>query len=272
MDLRELTRKLGDASSRLGMPRRDVERALGNAIVSQAFFSVAEELSIPAYLKGGSGQIWRLGILQARATRDIDLVTAAERSEVHSILAGMVGFRIGSFELSEVIVMSDRTTSKVPESYRILVAKVRLKVKDSPWISCELEVLPLEESDSHSSVAASLEMARLLLELGLTEDFRFPLISLELQVAEKLHALTEPGSDRAGDLFDIALILRLLPLNIEALREEVGRVFARRATHSLDAAWVPGGNLRIEYLDIADEAGYESAVEKVRRLLISLGY
>ncbi len=65
------------------------------------------------------------------------------------------------------------------------------------------------------------------------EPTKIPVISLELQIAEKLHAYTqtyEGGriSTRVKDLIDLALIAELSVLDAQKLRREIGSVFRRR--------------------------------------------
>ena len=70
-----------------------------------------------------------------------------------------------------------------------------------------------------------------------------PMITLEQQFAEKLHAYTFPRTDRVNmrskDLVDMVLLLRLRPLDTELLSLALQRVFTLRDSHSLPVQLSP---------------------------------
>ena len=268
---RELATRLKFAAAEFSIQSNDIARALANAIVAQAFFQAADELGVSGYLKGGSGQIWRFGFLGTRETRDVDLVLQSDRRDAEKIFDAMVGLTLGNFEIFQIKISGDRTSGKVPGDYRILVAKVQIRVDGSPWLTCDLEILPLETLSIVKKEHASVEVERLLTLAGLEGVCELPLISIALQLAEKLHALTEPGSTRAGDLYDIAFVLERVQVDLNLLKRETTRVFARRGTHSLDSGWSPHSELRLGFLGFSDLMTFEQSTLAVQGLLLKLG-
>jgi hypothetical protein len=256
----------------IGLTEAEVGRALVNAIVETAFFDVAKNLEFASYLKGGSAQVWRSGLVDSRFTRDVDLVTSAEREQLLELLRALAGFKIGFFTIGATAIQPNRTNSKVPDDYRLLVAKISVLVSGSAWLTCELEILPLEHDFNSPKLAVAHEtLAALFQTFDLPVSQEIPLISLELQVAEKLHALTEPGSQRATDLHDIAQILQRFPIASERLSGEVGRVFARRASHELDPLWLPSKELQAQFLLFGTADQLAMSTERVSGLLRNLG-
>lgn len=272
MNKQSFLAKLRKYASEIGLTDVEVGRALVNAIVETAFFAKAEELEIASYLKGGSAQVWRTGLVDSRFTRDVDLVASIEREQLIELLNALIGFKLGNFTIGATSVQANRTNSKVPEDYRLLVAKIPVLVSGSAWLTCELEILPLEQDFLSPKKALAHEtLASLFETFDLPISQQIPLISPELQVAEKLHALTEPGSQRASDLYDIALILERSSIDSQRLNGEVGKVFARRASHELDPSWLPSKELQAQFLLIGSRAQLDSSVVRVSKLLRNLG-
>lgn len=97
---------------------------------------------------------------------------------------------------------------------------------------------------------------------------RFPVVSLEQHVAEKVHAYTRRYSDdressRPKDLIDILLMADLGAFDSGRLRSAINRVFDGRATHPVPealpappAAWVAA------YRTLATEVGLDGGLEQ----------
>lgn len=81
-----------------------------------------------------------------------------------------------------------------------------------------------------------------LLAFAGIEPTRIPVIPLEVQVAEKVHAYTrkygryQRASTRVKDLIDLVLIVSTATLDAHRLRVALDGVFTRRATHLLPSA------------------------------------
>ena len=73
------------------------------------------------------------------------------------------------------------------------------------------------------------------MELGFPRPAPVKLMALEYQLAQKLHAVTEPGGDRARDLVDLQIIANDSKLDFSKARRICESTFAYRKRHS----WPP---------------------------------
>ena len=80
-------------------------------------------------------------------------------------------------------------------------------------------------------------------------------MKLSYQIAQKLHALSEDGSDRAHDLIDLMLICRQSRLDFVDIKSKCVRLFAYRRKQ----AWPPEIKKGEEW-----DAKYEAALGTVR--------
>lgn len=97
-------------------------------------------------------------------------------------------------------------------------------------------------------------------------------ISKEQQFAEKLHAYTLPRSDRFNtrvkDLVDMLLLIREGSIGKVVVRENLGKVFHRRNTHSLPATLSPppdGWNVKFDLL--AKECGMNESLDQAMEIV-----
>lgn len=105
-----------------------------------------------------------------------------------------------------------------------------------------------------------------------TKDMTIYAISKEQQFAEKLHAYTLPRTDRFNtrvkDLVDMLLLIREGFIGEDVVRENLGKVFHRRNTHSLPATLpLPpeGWNLKFDLL--ANECGMHESVDQAMEIV-----
>jgi hypothetical protein len=94
-------------------------------------------------------------------------------------------------------------------------------------------------------------------ELGIPVTSPVRCIRLDIQVAQKLHACTNPrvveGENRARDVFDVVFLDMLRQLDPKAVQSACIRVFEQRAEH----AWPPSIDIppawRVELASLAAE-------------------
>jgi hypothetical protein len=96
--------------------------------------------------------------------------------------------------------------------------------------------------------------------LGFGDPAPVPLISLEQQIAQKIHAVTHPGSQRAHDLVDLQLLWRAgtegeQGLDLPLLAQLCQRTFDYRRAHP----WPPTGAALPNLLEPAYQAALEEA-------------
>lgn len=178
-------------------------------------------------LKGGFALDLRL-TKRARSTKDIDIEwRAGEEALLDALLDA------ASHDADDFFVFAIERAG-VPED--------RLGGSHRFRVSASLAGRPFEafllDVGFRADNAPATETLRTenLLSLAGIDSVEVEVVSLELQVAEKLHAYTRTyegkrTSTRTKDLVDLALISELSPLDAAALRREIDTIFALRDTH-----------------------------------------
>lgn len=93
------------------------------------------------------------------------------------------------------------------------------------------EIGDAEDPDMISSPEASAIMK----ELGFPEPGPVPRMKLEHHIAQKLHAVSDPGTERAHDLIDLQIIISNGEINYAKLRTVCTKLFAYRK----ELGWPP---------------------------------
>lgn len=110
----------------------------------------------------------------------------------------------------------------IPEQYVMQPYDVKLDYLGKPWCTVPLEVGHNEIGDADAADWAELTDAGELFEaMGFPAPGRAPLMRLDHQVAQKLHAVSGPG-DRARDLIDLQLIDARAEIDLTAARAPAG--------------------------------------------------
>lgn len=139
---------------------------------------------------------------------------------------------------------------------------VTLNFMGSPWAAVPLEAIHdeiggIDHAEACPEVAD--QIAAVGAVLGFGELAPVPLISLEQQIAQKIHAATHPDSQRAHDLVDLQLLWYAgtdggQGLDLPLLAQLCQRTFYYRHTHD----WPPAAALP-EPLDPAYQTAREEA-------------
>lgn len=104
------------------------------------------------------------------------------------------------------------------------------------------------------------EIIDVFAKLGLDRPSPIAVLPLHHQIAQKLHACTEPGSQRAHDLVDLQLVA---PQADDALVvATVVRLFRFRGQHTWPAHVTPGPGWASLYADAAQGMDVASTVEE----------
>ena len=187
---------------------------------------VAQMLPPDTVVKGGVGVKLRLGEIGTRATRDIDVVTR-DREHFLDDLNSNLHSGWGSVPPSKGALKRDSAAPPrvaftgqarrdkqamppgVPPAYLMEPFKVTLSFLGTSWASVPVEVAHdeingVEHADPRPHLADQIIAVAAVLQFGGLRPV--PLISLEQQIAQKIHAVTEPNSDRAHDLVDLQLL------------------------------------------------------------------
>jgi len=229
--------------------------AMANAIVGQ--------LLPEGVVKGGSALKLRFGNAATRFTTDLDA------ARVHDIEAF-----VGKLEdrLSEgwrgftghVVPRSPAHPEGVPEQYVMQPFDVKLSYNGKSWLTVPLEIGHDEIGDADEVERGLAEDVAALFEaVGLPAPGPSPLMPLHHQIAQKLHAVSTPGGDRAHDLIDLQVICSLGDVDLARTRETCVRLFAYRRQQAwppvieADGRWAGLYDAQAEDLDVlgtVDEA------------------
>lgn len=180
--------------------------------------------------RGGVAMELRAGE-KARVTGDVDLVL---RGDPESLLAHLDasladGYEAFSFERNE----------PQPLELRPHVRRIRVKVafRTKPFMTLVVEVAPVEAGGEEIEEIASHDLSA----IGLDGPDIIPVLAVRWQIAQKLHAVTEPPlrpggeNPRYWDLIDLQLLQALAGENLVPVKEACQRIFAARGQQS----WPP---------------------------------
>ena len=217
----------------------NIRSLMANAIVGQFLPG--------AVAKGGSALKLRFGDLATRMTTDFDI---AYRDTVESVIGALnAGPKAGwnGFD-GEVVAQKPMRPKGVREAYVMKPYSVKLRYNKAPWCTVQLEVAFNEIGDADmADIEMSGEIAKVFESPGFPAPAPVPLMSLEYQVAQKLHGVTEAESERAHDLIDLQIVMAQRKLNMGRLRSICQRLFAYRRMQSWPAVVVKNANWETIY-------------------------
>lgn len=218
-------------------------------------------------VKGGTALQLRLGI-EARATTDLDVAFRGAAQEW-----------LDRFDQATV----DRTWHGFTVTRKGPPAPIDVPgVHYQPWrVGLQLRYEGRDFGSTHLEVAIEptgtpydlVEPAGIVLDAFDIEPPRLvPCLDLPTQIAQKLHACTEPGNDRARDVIDLWLLDRLLtPGDLPAIRGAVIETFTRRGTHRWPPAVVPSSSWERDYPLLAgDHTGAPASLDEAVAFLHDL--
>jgi hypothetical protein len=184
-------------------------------------------------LKGGIGLGFRHpGPL--RTTRDLDLLGPNDSELlIEDVVAAQQAVLDDHFEFAIV-----RSTETQGSSVRFHVTTEIGGLRFDEAVM-DVEGQAVDESPPESIPSHLLAFAEV-------PPVTIPILPLEVQIAEKVHAYTraygrerQRGSTRPKDLVDLLLIITQFRLDATRLREALERVFRRRGTHPLPSTLPP---------------------------------
>lgn len=185
-------------------------------------------------IKGGSALKMRYGNSETRFTTDLDTATAMEPDHYAACLGEKLKVGWEGFT-GRVIARSPASPEGVPSEYIMRSYDVKLDYLGKAWCTVSLEVGHNEIDDASEADWAETEDARRLFEsMGFPTPAKAPLMTLEHQIAQKLHAVSSVG-DRAKDLVDLQLIVARTNVELSEVRVTCERLFAYRKAQ----AWPP---------------------------------
>lgn len=185
--------------------------------------------------KGGNALKIRFGSAATRFSRDLDTARASSLEEYVSLLEK--GLEEGWSGFTGVVVPRDPASPEgVPAAYVMKPFDVKLSYNQKAWMTLPLEVGHNEIGDADEpEMVSSPEAAEILVALGFPEPGPVPCMRLEHQIAQKLHAVSSPGSDRAHDLIDLQIAVARGAIDYAKTKPVCVRLFDYRGQQ----AWPP---------------------------------
>ncbi|MEX0426063.1 nucleotidyl transferase AbiEii/AbiGii toxin family protein [Nocardioides sp. DS6] len=205
-----------------------LRRRIGMALV------VVGQMLPEGAIKGGSAMALRYG-RGTRFTQDLDAARvqplARFRSDFEdSLAAGWAGFT------GRLIEKAAPRPTGVPAAYVMQPFEVKLDYRGRPWCTVKFELGHNEIGDADEpEYQLADDLAQLFTEVGLEAPRPVPVMRADHQVAQKLHAVSEPGSERVRDLVDLQLLERGEDLDLRQIRATCERLFEYRRQQ----AWPP---------------------------------
>ncbi|MFQ5409500.1 MAG: nucleotidyl transferase AbiEii/AbiGii toxin family protein [Anaerolineales bacterium] len=204
-------------------------------------------------LKGGLALQLRLG-KRARTTKDMDVLLARPRPDLHALLIEAATQDLGDWFEFQV----ERPTRRLPPEFGGQRFHAECILDGRRFERFQLDV---GVDDRLVEPVEELTMPGLLTFAGLDPTIA-PCYPLVQQIAEKLHAYTLPRvsgeSSRVKDLVDILLLAEMYEYEGATLRRAIQATFEARGTHPLPAHLPePPGTWAPPFRKLADEVGLE---------------
>ena len=271
-NVRELIRRVDGEARARGRPVRRLQRAIANTIVGQ--------MLPPGVVKGGTAMKVRVGEAGSRFTPDLDASRdrALSLDEYLDQLEERLRGGWGDFT-GALIELPAPQPDGVPEDYVMQPFDIQLDYRGRRWLTVRFE-LGRDEVGSTEEVETVLaeDIRELFAIIGLSEPRALPVLALEHQVVQKLHACTAVNprtgrNERAHDLVDLQILDQEETIDMAVVDGIGRRLFAARRTHE----WPPRvvsydgwGTLYVEAADGLDvletvEAAVAWANDLVRR-------
>jgi len=197
-----------------------VRTLLANTIVGQLLPKGA--------VKGGSALKLRYGNKTTRFTRDLD---AARHGELDSFINELgAALSIGWNGFTGRVVKKEPAKPKgIPGEYIMQPFEIKLSYLGKSWLTVPFEVGHDEIGDTETpDYFISQDIVGLFIKLGFPAPNPIALMPIHHQIAQKLHALSIKGSERAHDLIDLQVIAKNETIDLPPTKIVCQRLFNSR--------------------------------------------
>ncbi len=215
-----LVRMLGNDNRRMLAMRH----MMANAIAGQF-------LPEGSILKGGGALRFRFGSSFTRNTIDFDASRSVGLDGFLCKLKSALDEGWNGFT-GQLVILPQASPAGVPFDYVMQPVDLKLRYRGQPWCTVNLEISH-DEADAAREcdmVSPPEEVARLFRDLGFSPPSPTPLISLEHQIAQKLHGASglSERNQRAHDLIDLQVMMQTDDIDLSAVHRICRRLFAQR--------------------------------------------
>jgi len=179
-------------------------------------------------VKGGCALKLRYGNETTRFTRDLDTARADELDIFLDQMEKALNVGWNGFT-GRVIRKEPAKPTGVPGEYIMQPFEIKLVYNGKSWVTVPLEVGHDEIGDTLAyDYYISQEIVNIFETLGFPVPNPIPLLQIHHQIAQKLHALSTPGSERAHDLVDLQVIEKLSIIDYSQVKNTCERLFLFR--------------------------------------------
>lgn len=216
--VRSLEQRIRNVESSDGLALR---RRVGMALV------VVGQMLPEGVVKGGSAMALRYG-RGTRFAQDLDAARVQPLAEFRSdfedsLAAGWAGFT------GRLVEKAAPRPPAVPRAYVMQPFEVKLDYRGRSWCTVKFELGHNEIGDADEpEYQLAADLAGLFTEVGLPAPKAVPVMRSDHQVAQKLHAVTDEGSERARDLVDLQLLDKGANLDLAQVASTCMRLFDYR--------------------------------------------
>jgi hypothetical protein len=230
-NLRSLTTRLDNLARQTARPIHRVQRTVANTVVGQM---------LPAgVMKGGAAMSVRVGEAASRFTTDLDAArhTDLTLDDYLDELARRLDAGWGRFA-GTLEQLPRAEPEGVPEQYVMQPFKIRLIYLGRHWLTVPFELGHDEIGNTEQhELRIAHDIMTLFESIGLPEPEPIPLLTVEHQIAQLLHACTSAhrrtgNNDRSHDLVDLQILEHEEPIDKTAVAEIATRLFRARNAHN----------------------------------------
>lgn len=228
--------------------------------VSMALVVVGQMLPGGA-VKGGSAMALRYG-RGTRFTQDLDAARvqtlARFRSDFEEVLAeGWAGFT------GRLVEKAAPRPLAVPTAYVMQPFEVKLDYRGRAWCTVKFELGHNEIGDADEpEFHLAGDLVELFVDVGLEAPNPVPVMRVDHQVAQKLHAVSGVGSERARDLVDLQLLDKGEDLDFAQIAATCSRLFEYRRLQAWPPSIVTGEQWDTLYAEAAEGLDVLPSVEE----------
>ena len=241
-NVRSLEQRIRNLEGNDGLASR---RRIGMALV------VVGQMLPEGAIKGGSAMALRYG-RSTRFTQDLDAarVQSLARFRTDFELSLSLGWARFTGRLVEKAAPHPPA---VPTAYLMRPFEVKLDYRGRPWCTVKFELGHNEIGDADEpEYQLAPDLAGLFIEVGLEAPRPVPVMRADHQVAQKLHAVSSEGSERARDLVDLQLLDKREALDLRQVVATCARLFAYRRQQAWPPTIVVGEQWSTLYAEAAE--------------------
>jgi hypothetical protein len=187
-------------------------------------------------VKGGSSLLFRYGRYGSRYTRDIDTARVMELEAYLKQLNEALSHGWNGFT-GRLVAVEPPQPVGVPSAYVMMPYDIKLNYCGRPWQTIRIEIGHNEIGDADEfETSLPSDLADVFEKLSFPQPKPLPVMKLAYQIAQKLHAVSEPGSERAHDLIDLQLICNRSQIDYAEVKNVCQRLFDYRRRQPWPAA------------------------------------